>query len=72
MASVTPPNFMTTTETAAQPHSSLEDGDPAWRTQFQLLVTEGGPSQLVASLHFLPKLFRVSLRMGKTFSVKQD
>lgn len=61
MASVTPPNFMTTAEATTQPHSSLEDVDPTWRTHFQLLVTEGGPSQLVASLHYLPKLFRVSL-----------
>lgn len=49
-----------TAETATQPHSSLEDVDPTWRTHFQLLVTEGGPSQLVASLHYLPKLFRVT------------
>lgn len=59
MASATPPSFMTPEDTAIQPHSSLEDIDPTWRTHFQLLVTEGGPSQLVSSLHYLPKLFRV-------------
>lgn len=59
MASATPPSFMTPEDTATQPHSSLEDIDPTWRTHFQLLVTEGGPSQLVSSLHYLPKLFRV-------------
>jgi hypothetical protein len=60
MASVTPPNFMTAEDTAIQPHSSLEDIDPTWRTHFQVLVSEGGPSQLVSSLHYLPKLFRVT------------
>ncbi|XP_046454255.1 protein furry-like isoform X2 [Daphnia pulex] len=58
MASVTPPNFMRAEDTATQPHSSLEDIDPTWRTHFQVLVSEGGPSQLVSSLHYLPKLFR--------------
>lgn len=60
MASVTPPNFMRAEDTATQPHSSLEDIDPTWRTHFQVLVSEGGPSQLVSSLHYLPKLFRVT------------
>lgn len=61
MTSVTPPSFLTGAEAAVQPHSSLEEVDPTWRTQFQLLVTEGGPSQLVSSLQYLPKLFRVKL-----------
>lgn len=72
MASVTPPGFLTSAGAAAavqqqHPLSSLEDGDPAWKTQFQLLVTEGTSSQLVAALHLLPKLYRVRIPNFKSF-----
>jgi hypothetical protein len=60
MDSATPSDFLSVAAGAtAQSHNSLEDVDPTWKTQFQLLVTEGGPSQLVTALHLLPKLYRV-------------
>lgn len=60
MASAAPPSFLVATAAAAiQQHNNFEDADSSWRTQFQLLVTEGGPPQLVSALQLLPKLFRV-------------
>ena len=60
LVSMTPPNFrsLTVVGTVSASHS-LDDIDPSWRTQFQILVTEGGPNQLVSALHLLPKLYRV-------------
>ena len=63
MDSATPPDFLAVPSVVAQSHdqshNSLEDADPTWKTQFQLMVTEGGPPQLVSALHLLPKLYRV-------------
>merc|ERR1740128_285213 len=58
LVSLTPPNFRSLTVVGTVPSHSTEDMDPSWRTQFQVLVTEGGPHQLVSSLHLLPKLYR--------------
>lgn len=69
MTSATPPSFLTSAGAVAaaaaaaaqehHPHSSLEDVDPSWKLQFQLLVSDGSPSQLISALSLLPKLYRV-------------
>jgi len=75
MTSATPPSFLTSAGAVAAAaaaaaaaaseaqehhlHSSLEDVDPSWKLQFQLLVSDGSPSQLISALSLLPKLYRV-------------